>query len=188
MKKIFLLVICAGLAAVSCSHDDDKGTNTDPSLDLVGVYRMTAWNAPVAVDYDGNGISSANLMNETPCFNNSQISINADKTFSFTYNSVAIDTISGSTCHSLNSVGNWVRHGNTVTIISAATDTLTLPTSSNFIFVPASVATAPLLISSLPASLYPSINADTGAFEYATGDVNFVMTKDTISSARILKH
>ena len=90
-----------------------------PPTGLTGTYLMTAFNISVPQDLNGDGISSVNQMNETTCFNNNTLVINANNTFTATANGLDIDivgTVETITCFSDPSFsGTWSQSGNNIT-------------------------------------------------------------------------
>jgi hypothetical protein len=102
MKKIFLpVLLIAGLLA-SCSDDDD---NNNDNADLAGTYNLTSVMAPMAVDYNMDEIASQNLMEESPCYMDSYITLNANKTFTSEYNYVLF--VSSTGCDTEPGEGTW---------------------------------------------------------------------------------
>jgi|GEM_PF-6406185 len=171
MKKISILLFAmAGcMATVSCSSDDDANNNNNSNADIVGTYRMTAQNSPVAIDYDGNGTSSMNMMTESPCYNNTVMTINADGTYTSTYNGINISNGQSSCATSQVTSGTWQRTGNTLSATTTSGGSGTNSWTWN-----ASNGTMSRMQSN---AQYPSINATTGDFEYGTGNVNYVYTR-----------
>lgn len=55
---------------------------TTPPPGIVGSYLLTAFNTSVTTDLNGDGTNSTNQLNETTCFNDSFLTINANNTFS----------------------------------------------------------------------------------------------------------
>lgn len=170
MKRfsILLLAVAGCMATVSCSSDDDANNNNDPNADIVGTYRMTAQNSPVAIDYDGNGTSSANMMTESNCYNNTVMTINADGTYTSTYNGINISNGESTCASSQVTSGTWQRSGNTLTAT-----TTNGGTGTNSWTWSAANGTMSRMAAN---AQYPSINSTTGDFEYATGNVNYTYT------------
>lgn len=133
MKKLqSILWATAGcLALVSCSDDDNGGSN-NVSAELTGTYELTSAVAPQAQDYDNDGDSSTNLVLEGNCFNDSWISFHADGTYEegFSY-SKAVAGGSKIECETKVSTGTWARSGNEVTTTSSANVTTTYTFNSN---------------------------------------------------------
>lgn len=160
---------CAGcMAAVSCNDDDDNNTVRNHLSEMAGTYRMTEWNSPMAVDYDGNGVSSMNMMSESACYNNSEIRLNENGTFTSTYNSVQIIGGESSCAQSQVTGGTWTRSGNTLTATttSGGSGANTWTWNGNEGTLSRMQANAQ----------YPSINSTSGAYEYGTGNVNYMYT------------
>ena len=66
-------------------------TNNGTGNSIFGTYIMTAVNTSVPTDLNGDSIESTNQMNETSCFNNNNIILNSNNTFSSTSKGVDID-------------------------------------------------------------------------------------------------
>jgi hypothetical protein len=174
MKNRFFMLAAAGtlalaMGAISCDNDDDNDNNNNE--DLTGTYRMSSWNSPVAVDFDNNGTSSANLMTESSCFDNSTMTINDDGTYTMTYNDVGI-TGAVSSCRTETTTGTWARSGNSFTTTSG-TGSSAIDTDYSF----SSSGASPTMTRFMTGAQYPSINTTSGDPEYATGNVNMVFTR-----------
>ncbi|AWI25810.1 lipocalin family protein [Flavobacterium pallidum] len=113
MKKMkFVLLAAAGCLVLAC--DDERTTGNH---DITGTYNLTAFNAPRAVDYDEDGVSSINLMEESRCFDDSRITINRDGTYILEENFISIQgTISF--CDARVTKGTWTRSENSLTTTS----------------------------------------------------------------------
>jgi len=172
MKKLkfFTLAVAGCFALVSCSDDDNENNNSgNTNSDLVGTYRLTSWNSPVSVDFDGDGVSNTNMMNESNCYNNSIMRINNDNTYTMTYNYVGIDgTVS---CQSETTNGTWTRNGNSFATTNIAGGQ---NVNTNYNFASGNQTT---LTRNMSNWNYPSVDAN-GSQVYASGNVNTVMTRD----------
>ncbi|RZJ66306.1 MAG: hypothetical protein EOO50_10260 [Flavobacterium sp.] len=168
MKKItYFLLALAGCMWAGCSSDDD-GNNNNQNADIVGTYRMTAFNSPTAIDYDDDGDSSVNMMTESDCYNNTVMTLNEDGTFTSTYNGVGISSGVSSCASSVNSSGTWTRTGNTIATTTTAGGSGTNSWTWN--------SSGTTLSRTQANAQYPSINATTGDFEYGTGNVGYTYT------------
>lgn len=123
MKKFRMFmataVICLTAAPFlnSCEDMTDDSLPTDNS-GIAGTYRMTAFNIPMAVDYNTDGTSSTNLMNESDCFVDNYIRVNSDHTYARVDN--YIDLSSGlPTCAEYSETGVWKRDGDLITTTSS---------------------------------------------------------------------
>jgi hypothetical protein len=173
MKNRFFMLAAAGtlalaMGAISCDNDDDNDNNNE---DLTGTYRLSSWNSPVAVDFDNNGTSSANMMTESSCFDNSTMTINNNGTYTMTYNDVGINS-AVSSCRTETTTGTWARSGNTFTTTSG-TGSSAIDTDYSF----SSSGASPTMTRFMTGAQYPSINTTTGDPEYTTGNVNMVFTR-----------
>jgi len=159
---------------ISCNNDDDNDNGNNTNADLVGTYRMTSWNAPSAVDYDQNGTSSSNMMSESNCFNDSQMTINQDGTYMMTYNDINIAN-NAATCRTTTTNGTWTRQGNSFTTTSG---TGASAVNTNYTFAGANVTsgTSATMTRYWNNGQYATFNTATGFPEYATGNVNMVYT------------
>ncbi|MEC4005785.1 lipocalin family protein [Flavobacterium sp. SUN052] len=86
---------------------------------IEGTYKLTTFNTSVPTDLNGDGVNSTNQMNETVCFNNTFITLNADHTFTADNKGIDIDTTvtpNVLTCFSdPATTGTWVLNGNVLT-------------------------------------------------------------------------
>lgn len=167
--KLLMLSIMGCVAMVSCDNDDDNNNNQND--DIVGTYRMTSWNAPMAGDFNDDGVSSTNFMTESNCFNNSTMTVNANGTYTMSYNTMGMNGTSWGCGTTQNSSGTWTRNGNTFTTTSSSSGT---STSSDFTFN----GTNQTMTHYMSNAQYPSFNATTGNAEFGTGNVNYVFTMD----------
>ena len=100
-KFLFLFSIAAILTA--CSDDDDAGNSIEAGL--AGTYNLTAYNVPVAVDFNMDSQASTNLMDESDCYLDSKIVLKNDNTFTSVYNYLLItDDVS---CNEEDRFGTW---------------------------------------------------------------------------------
>ena len=74
---------------VSCS-DDDGDTTAD--VNLAGTWDLTEVNVSSAVDVDGDGSSSTNLLDEADCISGT-LTIREDMTWSFQQSQFTVTTI-----------------------------------------------------------------------------------------------
>ncbi|WP_177734680.1 MULTISPECIES: lipocalin family protein [Flavobacterium] len=87
---------------------------------ITGTYLMTAFNTSVPTDLNGDGTPSTNQMNETNCFNNSLLVLNANNTF--TASSNGIDIVSDGVTETMecftdpNLTGTWTLTGTTLSL------------------------------------------------------------------------
>lgn len=164
-----MIAVAGCLSMASCSNDDDNNSvNTNPNSDLVGTYRMTAWNSPMSVDFDNDGTSNTNMMNESPCYDDSMMTINANGTYTMTYNYVNINggTVS---CQAETTNGTWTRNGNSFST-SHLLGGQNMNTSYNF-----ASGSSTTLTRNMSNWNYPTMN--NGTAEYAQGNVSMVMTR-----------
>jgi hypothetical protein len=140
MKRLHtILLVAAGcLAITSCSDDDDNNyvPQSNVNDNLEGSYQLTSANAPSAQDYDNDGDSSANLVLEGSCYNNSWISFHSDGTYDQSYSSSTTGAGGLSLdCDTQLTTGTYEQNGNTITTHmngqAAVTSTFTYDTQSH---------------------------------------------------------
>ncbi|HRN99833.1 MAG TPA: hypothetical protein PLA69_11085, partial [Flavobacterium sp.] len=120
MKKIRITVMAmaACFSFYSCSDDDNDNGNQNLQNDLTGTYELSRMDAPTAQDFDNDGDSDTNLVNEGACYNSSWISFKSDGTYQ-QYLSWTTAAQGGATldCESLMSSGTYTQSGSTVTTV-----------------------------------------------------------------------
>lgn len=98
------------------SFVDNTVTNPPVTTSIVGTYLLTAFNTSIPTDLNGDGASSINQINETTCFNNSLLTLNANGTFTANSKGIDIDlTVTPNiiTCSTDPDIsGTWVLTGN----------------------------------------------------------------------------
>lgn len=121
MKKINL-VLCsiafAGLGLTSCSNDDDSSND----VGIAGTYELKEFNTQNATDFNQDGTSNINQMEETNCYNNSKIVFNSDNTFTYSIKSILVNTTNGtSACAEEQVSGTWSATGTGTNAVITAT-------------------------------------------------------------------
>lgn len=115
--KKFLFLFGITVLLTACSDDDDSGTSADSQL--AGTYNLTAYNIPVAVDFDQDGEPSTNLMDESNCYLNSHIILNSDKTYTSVYNYLLITDEAN--CVQETGEGSWLSpNSSTLTVVDSS--------------------------------------------------------------------
>lgn len=109
MSKYFLIAISA-VSLLACSSDDDAQplvTNNPPAAvtALLGEYRLSILIVPTEVDYNQDGTASFNIMDESPCYQDTNIILFDDMTFTATDSSVFFASETG--CQSDDKIGTW---------------------------------------------------------------------------------
>lgn len=160
------MLLAAGCFATACS-DDDNGNDT---ADFVGTYDMTEFNGPNAVDFDGDGDSSDNFLDESACYDNSTLRINSDGTYTMSSNGMNI-TNGLSTCFTtpVATSGTWERSGSVITTTQTSAGFGNGTTSSW-----AWSSSNETLTNAQANGQYPSYNADTGLYSWSSGSVSTV--------------
>lgn len=126
--KILSIIALFSIAFTSCTSSDEPveaaalnqiNTGGTTTVSVVGTYKMTAFNTSVPTDLNNDGTSSINQMNETTCFNNSLLVLNANNTFIANSKGVDINTLATPntiTCLSdPDTVGTYTVTGNVLT-------------------------------------------------------------------------
>lgn len=71
------VLILVALAATACSYPDDAYSTAD----FIGTFHLTASHTPVPVDFDLDGDSSHNFLNESECYHGSTLTVREDGTY-----------------------------------------------------------------------------------------------------------
>ncbi len=170
MKKLQILMMAmAGCFVVGC---DDTENEDKTNYDVVGTYNLSAFNAPTAQDFDGNGTRSANLLEESSCYNNSRMTVNSSNTYTLVDNYVDV-TGDTSSCATKITSGSWSRSGNTFTTMSGNGSNMVI---NNYTFTPAGNSNSATMSRNVSNAYYPSINTSSGKPQSSSGDVNMVYT------------
>ncbi|HLA55451.1 MAG TPA: lipocalin family protein [Flavobacterium sp.] len=160
MKRIPLLLLAmAGCLALACNDDDDNNT------DISGTYNLTAFMAPVAVDFNDDGTPSTNLINETTCYDNATLVLHDNATYDLTYSYLTVqDDAVVTSCQNSVTSGTWARSGSSVVLTDGvSSDTSIFTYSQN-------------TLSQVQTGVYPNINSEGDAY-LATGTVGIVFTE-----------
>lgn len=112
MKK-FKVLACAlvitGFGLTSCSNDDDND-NVNNEAQIEGTYNLTEVNTAEATDFNEDGTLHDNQMEESSCYDDSRIILNADETFTYHKNYILVNEVDGtSACAEGSFTGTWVR-------------------------------------------------------------------------------
>lgn len=108
MKKMKFLfgMLAIGALLTSCNSDDDNTVPVDTSNQIEGSYKLIEFRTPNNTDINKDGVAHPNQMNETGCYNDSKVTLNADNTFSYEYRAVTVaDGIAS--CSSATFNGTW---------------------------------------------------------------------------------
>ena len=124
MKKIIFSAAAAAML-LSCNSDDN---NDSTNVSVEGTWELTKFELTEEVDLDNDGTASANLMDQTECFNNSTLVFDADNTADFNIESldVEIQPVEG---------GTEGEYEYVVTCEGVETNTYTYTTSNNVVTV-----------------------------------------------------
>jgi len=172
MKNFRMLMLTAAVCLTaapffnSCTDMTDDSGPTDNSV--AGTFKMTAFNIPETIDFDGNGSSSNNLVTESDCFNSNILKLNSDHTYRKVDNYIDVST-GVAVCTEFVETGVWSRVDNVITTTSSTSNgyesyqiTYTYSDSGTITESEADYA-------------YPTI--DSGNPVTAVGDVSFVFTR-----------
>lgn len=121
MKRITILATLTLFSAVLFTACGDTEP-VDPAVlagntngDIVGRYKLSAFNTDVQTDLNRDGSASSNQMSETTCYNNMFLTLNEDKTFSADSKGVDISSINTLQCFTDPLVnGTWTYDGNSL--------------------------------------------------------------------------
>ncbi|RYJ44352.1 hypothetical protein [Flavobacterium beibuense] len=110
MKKFRILactLLVTGFGLTSCSSDDDA-QDVNNEVQIEGTYNLTAVKTVEPTDFDEDGTSHEDQMQETNCYDGTKLVLNADNTLTYQKNSVLIDVTEGnSACTEATYAGNW---------------------------------------------------------------------------------
>lgn len=174
MKNFKLLLLAATVCGITAAcSDDDNNSTSNQNADLVGTYKLSSWNAPMAVDFDGDGTANTNMMNESDCYTDSMLRVNRDGTYTLTTNYVDITSTGTVSCKTELSSGSWVRSGNTFTTTNTVNG---IGNNTEYTFASGSGPAGTTLTRYMALANYPSVDTE-GNQVYATGNVNTVMTR-----------
>lgn len=90
MKKVFFAAALIGLTFAACSDDDDQAT-VNASVD--GTWKLTGFTLDEAVDLNNDGNESTNLIAETGCYNNSNLTFMSNNQASLTLQELDVEII-----------------------------------------------------------------------------------------------
>jgi hypothetical protein len=117
MKNFYFLLAAAGtFLSLSCGNCEDEPEGT-PRPELVATYRLTSWVIPQAVDLNGDGLASIDLVNESDCYANSYVTLNDDNTYRIRQSMASVE-FGTDTCESTSTYGHWSAVDNTIELIS----------------------------------------------------------------------
>ena len=161
MKTLRLLFACAAActAFIACS-DDDSDNNTNETDNIAGRYTLITVIAPEMVDFDGNGVVSANLMDESVCYLNSHITLKDDHTYEAEYNHVLLESETG--CTTETATGTWEKASNLIILTNTSVGPEHLITNVNY--------SPGLLTNVLNNAPYPTVDEE-GNEVYAQGTI-----------------
>ena len=176
MKKFRILactLLVTGFGLTSCSNDDDNG-DVNNDVEIAGTYNLTEVNTAESTDFNDDGSSNENQMEESDCYNDSRIILNSDSTFEYQKNSIVVNEDDGTSgCTEGGFGGTWeiLSSAGTDAVIRAVYEndngdnvTINLVKTGNTIMYTDAFAS------------YPDRDEDGGAI-YVIGDVEYVFVK-----------
>lgn len=125
MKK-FRILACAllatGFGLTSCSSDDDTG-DVNSEVQIEGTYNLTAVNTAEPTDFNDDGTSNEDQMEESDCYDGSKLILNSDNTFTYQKNGIVVDVTEGTSgCTDATYNGTWeILNGSGSDVIIRAT-------------------------------------------------------------------
>ncbi|HKL91286.1 MAG TPA: DUF5004 domain-containing protein [Allomuricauda sp.] len=116
--KLLTFLILPCFMMISCSEDGDDGESGFSSAELVGTWNVVEVNLSANVDIDGDGTSSANLLDELDCVSGTLV-LNADTTYQYEQSNFTITAITNNQyfadCNGTNlATGAWASDGSEV--------------------------------------------------------------------------
>lgn len=115
MKNLKALTLLLTIGLFAACSEDDSATTVNSNNSFAGTYTLTAINTPKMIDFDLNGIPSANLMEEVNCYQGSRIVLNEDGNYTSLYSFANLEAKTG--CDFENSEGMWNISGNELGLV-----------------------------------------------------------------------
>lgn len=120
-KFTFLFLIQIAFILFSCSSDDSSN-NMGSSISIIGNWDLESANFPSPLDFNGDGVTSTDLIKEVPCFNIASV-FNENGTYS--NDAVDLDIVIGIagvdiSCLTTTTTdsGTWTLDGDRLTIVN----------------------------------------------------------------------
>lgn len=163
------------------SNDNGESADTDgPNNDennanfaLLGDFDLSALIVATAQDMNNDGTSSTNLLLESNCYSQSQITLHEDGTYEEERTWNVLGNLGLSlTCQSETSFGRWTRNGNNVTTNQTSGGSGNLAT--NFTFD----VNTNTLVRTENNGQYPGFNLGTSLWTMLTGAVTYTYTRN----------
>jgi len=172
MKNLRLLAFAAvAIAFGSCSSDDNSdNNNNNNSGSIEGTYNLTEFNTSTPTDFDEDGTSSTNQVNESECYDDVQLTLRADNTFTYDIGYITVNNADGSdTCTDYTVNGTWRATNSTITVTyeyNGSTETVNFARSNE----------GKRLTETRALTTFPNRNGD-GAAINTVGSVQLVFEK-----------
>jgi len=115
MKNLRILAMTAlAITFGACSSDDNNDDNNN-SGSIEGTYELREFNTSVPTDFDEDGQTSTNQVEESSCYDDVQISLRSDNTFTYTIGYISVNPDGSDTCTEYEVDGTWSTTNNTLT-------------------------------------------------------------------------
>jgi len=171
MKFLFGMLAIGGLVLTSCSDDDENNVVVNDPNGIAGTYELVEYRTPGETDIDKDGTPHPNQVDETDCYDESNIVFNADNTLTYNYRAITISEGIG-TCASAQFGGTWEitgTSGNTVSIRATYQNATNQTVTLNF------TKTGNRLSQTTLIAQYPNIVNN--VLVYSTGSVTLIFEK-----------
>jgi hypothetical protein len=147
----------------------DNGNNTN--AEAVGNYDLTAFIVPIAQNLNGDANSSTNLVTESSCYGESNLTLNSNGTFDQTYTYSVLST-GGLTleCQTQVTSGTWTRNGNTITTTTTGSAAISTQYTFN--------STTHTLSQTVQNGAYPGFSTATQLLVSLSGTLNLTYTRN----------
>ncbi|UZO82007.1 lipocalin family protein [Aquimarina sp. ERC-38] len=117
MKSKISLLLFISVLFMSCGDNDDDGN--DSNAMIAGTYQLVSMTSSgfALIDFNGDGSTSENLVEELPCYEDTQLVLKNDLTFEFTVSDIESFLNNGDfTCFINSASGSYSLDGDRLTI------------------------------------------------------------------------
>jgi len=170
--KMFVLTVgfCGALAVSIVSCERDEYTWPNDNSGVAGIYNVSAYNVPAAVDLNGDGTSSANLATESACYAGTFLRLNSNYTYAM--QDIVFNADSESGCDTIFSTGTWRKTDVILTTTSSEALAGGVSTDTDYNFSVGSGTLSKVILN----GIYPASDGEGGFFS-ETGNLNITYTK-----------
>lgn len=152
-------------------QDDDSNVNGSAMASVTGDFDLNSFMVGAAQDLNGDGETSGNLVQETDCYGQSNLTLNTDGTFEQTWNYVTITNLGTElSCESETRTGWWTRQGDSIILNH-------LSGTSNVASIFSFNANGETLTQVNNDWEYPGFNSVTSLFTMLSGTVDLTYAK-----------